>query len=215
MHVRFICFSFVYSHDAAQVLQLHARDHADVVLLHNRGHKLGERLLAHLVQPVDLVSQWRVRFQRVFTRLILAVKEARVATVGGQRTQVDILTRFLAGTDRVAGARGHQLGSGGRLLLLNALVVLNLAVVARAAVYLVTLPSRFRTQVIVTEVVRHARVLLGGHIAADTSYVVQGTLVGAGTATQVRRRLQELVDVLRGVAMYRLRSTMIAGRALA
>ena len=72
-----------------------------------------------------------------------------------------------------------------------------------------------RTQVVVAEVVGHARVLLRGHIAADATDVVKCALVGACSTTEIRRCLKHLMNILRCVALDRLRSAVVAITALA
>lgn len=84
--------------------------------------------MAHLV-PAELVSQRRVCFESILTWLILAIEEAWIAAVSCKSSKIYIGSwSFLAGA-RFTRCGRDQLGSGGSLLLLDALVVLDLTVV--------------------------------------------------------------------------------------
>ena len=110
----------------------------------------------------QLTPQWRVGGQRVLRWLILLSEKAWVATVRRNLIQLT-MANFLA-TERLthdAGLRCHELCSGLGLLLLDSLIVLDLAAVV-ALKHLIVAGSAYTdcADVVIAQVSLHARVLL-------------------------------------------------------
>ena len=138
----------------------------------------------------QLTPQWRVGGQCVLRWLILLSEKAWIATVRRDLVQLT-MANFLAAQWLAHDAclRCHKLCSGLGLLLLDSFVVLDLAAVV-ALEHLVAASSAHTdcADVVIAQVSLHARVLLRGHVPADTSNVIKSALIGSGATAVAWRR---------------------------
>jgi len=80
---------------------------------------------------------------------------------------------------------GHQKSPRSCLFLFDALVIFNLAIVH--LLWTVAL-NRHGGQIVLAEIVRHARVLLRWHVSPHPSNVIKSALFSSGAATDVAGR---------------------------
>lgn len=135
-------------------------------------HELRDLLLTSLVQ-------WCVLSHGVGGRLVLMIShQALMSSMPAQFTVSDTTGWWL----KSAAFRCHEHSTRRCLFLFNALVVFNLIILLAAAS---AARDRYRRQIVLAEVARHALVLLRRYVPAHSPDVLEGALLGASATTEI------------------------------
>lgn len=146
--------------------------------------------------------QWCILSHGIGRRLVLMVSyQTLVSSMPAQFAVSDTTRRWRKST----AFRCHEHRTRRRLFLFNALVVFNLTILLTASS---VARDRYRRQIVLTEVARHALVLLRGHVPAHSPDVIEGALLGARTTTEIAAGLPNRAKVIDGVALVGLRSAV-------